>query len=98
MVKKKKKSTKKRVEHPIMKCGHRAQGVDQKNNPVCVICFPSKDSLTVDKFQYGNMVRLKLAKCSYCNNVAPSSHDLPFFTPKKDKKYDDYYCGCKGLD
>ena len=92
-----KTTTRKRVEAPIMKCGHKANAVDQFNNPVCAICFPSKDAVTIDK-NPKTYDGTRLAKCSYCNNIKPSSYKLPFFNPQPDKKYDDYYCGCRGWD
>lgn len=91
-----KTTTRRRAEVPIMKCGHRANAVDQFNNPVCAICFPSKNATTIDPNPPSFEGRM--AKCSYCKNMKSSSYKLTFFNPQPNKPYDDYYCGCRGWD
>ena len=43
-------------------------------------------------------VQTNVKYCSYCGHEKKSSFDLPFFEYRKDKKTDEYYCGCKGWD
>ena len=77
----------------LMKCGHTAQGRDDNNNPVCLICMceevgsekPNLDGRT--------------AQCIYnCGHKTASSFRLPFFKYNMDSEYDAYYCGCFGWD
>lgn len=94
--KSRKNTSKKRVNIPIMMCGHRANAVDKSGNPLCAICFPSKESITI--MNSSPSFEGRMAKCTYCNNIKPSSYDLPFFTPMPNRPYDDFYCGCRGWD
>lgn len=37
------------------------------------------------------------ARC-YCGMLTPSKPSLAFFRMQPERKYDEYYCGCKGWD
>jgi len=69
------------ITHPLMKCGHVAQGHDQDKNPVCVICI----GLTTDAEIVAEQISLdgRFARCAYIHDEEqvgiPSSYDLAFF-------------------
>jgi hypothetical protein len=81
----------------MMKCGHAANATDEQGNPVCLICYgwkPGADEVDDNP----PSLEGREAKCVYCGRIAPSSEKLPFFGYCCDKKYDEYYCGCRGWD
>jgi len=47
----------------MMKCGHAAQGIDDKGNPVCVICYPDPRATQEDESPPDLTGRT--ARCSY---------------------------------
>lgn len=62
---------------PIMKCGHAANAT-YKGKPCCVICFgitPGADEISETSPSLEN----RKAKCAHCQNMKPSSEELPFF-------------------
>jgi len=83
-------------KHPLMKCGHVAQGENSEGKPCCVICFPDVESQIVD--EEAPDLTGREAKCSECGRIVPSSYDLPFFEHRPDHEFDDYYNGCRGWD
>jgi hypothetical protein len=91
------------VNKPMMKCGHAANAVNSRNEPVCVICYgivPGADQ--VDDAPPDLTGRM--ARCAYCRHEQPSSTDLPFFEYGHFERgqrlydHDEYYCGCRGWD
>lgn len=38
------------------------------------------------------------ARCSMCGLETFIHENLPFFSRKPDREYDEYYCGCRGWD
>jgi hypothetical protein len=76
----------------LMKCGHVAMAHDIKGNPYCIICDCKEVAEELPSLEG------RMATCSYCGHEKKSSFDLPFFEYRKDKKTDEYYCGCKGWD
>lgn len=63
----------------LLKCGHRAQAIDDKGNPSCVICWPSPEAKIVDETPN---LEGRRARCSYfksCGSEKDSSLSLPFF-------------------
>jgi len=84
----------------LMKCGHRAQGIDRSTNqPVCIICLGYNPGATEIETDLPDLTN-RMAKCIYsnCRNQVKSSFDLPFFEYRPNEKYDRYYCGCFGWD
>lgn len=66
--------------NPLMKCGHIAQGHDENNNPICVICFGiTQNALIVVEENNIPSLEGRKAKCTYCGNIRDSSYDLAFF-------------------
>lgn len=61
----------------MMKCGHTAQGYMGGDLPVCVICWPSPDSIALAEKQ--PLLEDRQAKCASCGSVVPSSYGLAFF-------------------
>ena len=96
--------------HPMMVCGHAAQGICRESNgvkfnppiPSCLIC----SCLEINKDPPN--LEGRLAKCSYRAKrnglkhepeaTKPSSSALAFFEYKPDSEFDRYYCGCHGWD
>jgi len=64
------------MKMPMMKCGHTAQGVNEKDQPVCVICFGIVPGATEVDIQPSLIGRI--AVCA-CGNSEPSDTGLPFF-------------------
>jgi hypothetical protein len=85
------------MDTKMMKCGHAANGVTLKDEPVCVICAPREEAYRVDE---PPVLNGREAHCSYvtCNSRQPSSTNLAFFKHHPDKDHDEYYCGCLGWD
>ena len=66
-------------KHPLMKCGHVAQGVDGEGHPVCVICSGiTPNAHIVDDNPPSLEGRMAICTSCYKHEV-PSSYDLPFF-------------------
>lgn len=85
------------VDHPLMLCGHAAQGFTVSGNPVCVICFgivPGADEINPSPAD----LSARTAKCNYCDHARPSSTDLAFFEYLPKQPTDAFYCGCRGWD
>ena len=62
----------------MMKCGHRAHGVDGNGKPVCVTCVgldPRAREVEENPPSYEG----REARCAYCQLVKPSNADLAFF-------------------
>ena len=84
--------------YPLMKCGHVAQGIDNKTGkPVCVICIGLNDGADKPVDETPSFEGRK-ARCFYCKQVVPSHMTLPFFEYKPKEVFDEYYCGCHGWD
>lgn len=82
---------------PIMMCGHAANAKDERGKYCCAICFPSPNSMIIDR----NKLDLtgRFAHCAYGKHSrVPSSVDLAFFEYRPDEPEDIYYCGCYGWD
>ena len=94
-MKKKVKTKGKKDKHPLMACGHVAQGKDDQGKPVCVICIGISAGATkiADKKP---CLKGRMARCSSCRNRVKSALDLPFFAYRPSSKEDSYYCGCQG--
>ncbi len=86
-------------EKVLMACGHVAQGVDCKGLPVCAVCIGINEGATVpmEESEMPDLTGRK-AKCGECTQKATSRFSLPFFQHRKDSKFDQYYCGCRGWD
>lgn len=84
----------------MMACGHAAQGVDGKGDPVCVICAGSTENARIPALD--PLPEGRTARCSYyggkCHSEAKSSPDLAFFVSVPAKEHDGFYCGCYGWD
>ena len=61
----------------LMECGHVANGVDEDNNPVCVICLGIHPGATIPKGVPD--LKNRKAVCTDCRRTTKSSLDLPFF-------------------
>jgi hypothetical protein len=82
----------------IMKCGHAANGIDGKGNPVCVICVGIRPGACEVDEEPPDLVG-RIARCVLCAKERPSNPDMQaFFMHRPDQEYDEYYCGCKGWD
>jgi len=89
-------------KHPMMKCGHRANGIakgpDDTETPICVLCGGLTDNaeITVPEPDLSK----RIAKCCYCNREKPSDSKLglAFFEHCPSEEFDSYYCGCRGWD
>lgn len=84
----------------LMKCGHVANAIDKNGKPVCAICAPNVDGVTVGRAidsETGGLEGRK-ARCSWCSHTTDSRWNLPFFEYRPDKETDSYYCGCGGGD
>lgn len=75
----------------MMKCGHIANATCN-GKPYCVIC-DCDETVTGMPVLEGRM-----ASCSHCGKVVPSSEDLPFFSYRPNCNTDSYYCGCYGWE
>ena len=84
----------------LMKCGHVANAVDSKGNPVCAICAGIKPGFDVPDRECEGTEGLegRKATCPICGATTASSWDLPFFEYRPDKGTDVYYDGCMGWD
>lgn len=82
---------------PMMKCGHIGYAKDKDGNPCCAICAGSTPDAFIVEDNQPNLTGRK-ARCLYCGSLKDSSPDLPFFEYRPDRKFDGYYCGCKGWD
>lgn len=78
----------------LMACGHVATGRTGKGEPVCATCIGINDGATIEVTPLPPLTFRK-AICT-CGNTVKSSYRLPFFRYCPDKKYDEYYCGCRG--
>ena len=80
------------MEIKLMKCGCRPNATCN-GEPYCIIHECSEIMEINDELLKG-----RVAKCSWCKRECASSITLPFFkyTPQKEK--DEYYCGCGGWD
>ena len=89
----------------MMKCGHAAQAVNGKGEPVCVICVGINPGATVVDDAPPSLAG-RMAECSYRrpgpypenHRAVPSDPGLPFFEHRPDSPTDRYYCGCFGWD
>lgn len=70
----------------LMKCGHTAQGYMGGDLPVCVICWPSPDSLAPAEKQ--PLLEGRQAKCASCGHTAQSSYSLAFFKYRGEGSHD----------
>ena len=89
------------MKHYLMKCGHVATAFDAGGGkPVCSICAPAVDGMTVDRVVEGETGGLegRKAHCTWCGRVTNSRWNLPFFAHSTKSDTDSYYCGCGGLD
>lgn len=79
--------------NPMMKCGCAAQAVDQHKNPVCIVhdCKEIASDLNLAG---------RIARCAYCGETrsSPDRECLAFFRHRPDRKFDEFYCGCRGWD
>lgn len=65
------------MSHPMMKCGHAAQGTHSPGGgPCCVICSPDPEAYEIAEIQPDLTGRI--ARC-HCGREMPSSFDLAFF-------------------
>ena len=89
------------MKHYLMKCGHVSTAIDLKTGkPVCSICAPAKDGMTVERVVEGATEGLegRKARCTWCGRVTNSRWNLPFFAYSAKSDTDSYYCGCGGWD
>ena len=81
----------------MMVCGHSANAKTEDGSPVCVICYgivPGADQVAEQPNLTG-----RVARCCYGKHgEVPSNTNLPFFSHRPEKEYDEYYCGCMGWD
>jgi hypothetical protein len=81
---------------PMMKCGHAANGTTHSGKPCCVICagiHPGADVVVDEPDLTG-----RVAKCSDCGCEVKSDMGLPFFEYRPTRKFDVFYCGCRGFE
>ena len=84
-------------KHPLMKCGHTAQGKDRFGNPVCAICVGlMTEAREVDPSPPD--ISGRMARCPDCHTEVKSDFSLPFFSHRPNSLKDAYYCGCRGWD
>lgn len=80
---------------PVMACGHIANAIKSdeygERIPVCSNCIKTNPSGAKEVAD----IKGRVAQCSYCGTLAPSSPDLFGFL-YTGKEYDTYYDGCKG--
>jgi hypothetical protein len=57
------------TRHPLMKCGHAAQGHDGEGNPVCVICWGITAGADVVDDAPPNLTG-RIARCAYYGKKA----------------------------
>lgn len=85
-------------DKPLMKCGHVANGTyGDEHKPICVICYGIVPGATEINDTQPDLIGRK-AKCPFCNTIVDSNYNLPFYYNKPECEYDEYYCGCIGLD
>ena len=81
----------------MMKCGHAANAT-ANGKPCCAICV----GILAGAEMVSHMVPSadRLAQCAYCKTTRPSSQweSLAFFENHPNKKFDGFYCGCRGWD
>lgn len=84
----------------LMKCGHIANAIDSKGNPICAICAGVNPGFDKTDHECNGSEGLKGRKavCQYCGAEVDSNWDLPFFKYRPDRDTDSYYCGCMGWD
>lgn len=83
---------------PYMKCGHFTTARDARTGRyVCPICVGFTLDAEIVEDNLPDLTGRK-AMCPYCKTIVDSSFDLPFFNYLPDKKYDSFYCGCRGWD
>lgn len=66
--------------HPLMMCGHTAEGTDKNGILICVTCYPLPASYVVDSRAHD--LTNRRAKCAYHHaedDSVPSDLNLPFF-------------------
>ena len=86
-------------DKPLMKCGHTANGTyGDEHKPICVICYGIVLGATEVDYEANPDLTGRKAKCSFCNTIVDSNYNLPFYSHKPEREYDEYYCGCKGWD
>ncbi len=84
-------------EKPIMKCGHRANALNEAGKDVCVICAGiCKGYDEVAEAQPD--LSKRQCKCTSCGRIVPSKNAVAFFEHRPDGEYDFDYCGCYGWD
>lgn len=54
----------------------------------------NKDKITLKD----DKPKIKMAKCSACNETVISHAGLPFFKEDESVGMDEFYCGCRGWD
>jgi hypothetical protein len=85
------------MKHPMMKCGHSANGVSSDGQPCCVICIGIDPGAEVVDDKPPDLSERR-AKCSSCPRTEASSPDLAFFEHRPDQPMDSFYDGCRGWD
>lgn len=84
----------------LMKCGHVVH-IREGDQPLCPICTQrtTDAGFVVKKVGQDNEgLAGREAMCTQCGKKTPSRWMLPFFHRRPDKKYDEYYDGCRGWD
>lgn len=76
----------------VMACGHTANAVNSKKEPICYICNCS--TIAYKKYD----LKGRKAKCPYCKKIVESNYNLPMFKYNKDCEFDEFYDGCFGWD
>ena len=82
------------TEEVYMECGHKANATCE-GKPCCVICAPSKESMTPT--EKPDLTGRK-CKCVHCGKIVPSTEHIAFFEHRPNEEYDDHYDGCWGWD
>lgn len=62
----------------LMRCGHVANGKDNKGNPVCCICIGITNKAKIIEEKVPDLSGRK-AFCAECHKCECSSYNLPFF-------------------
>jgi len=78
------------ARHNIMACGCSGQATNGHGQPCCPV-HGTAQPMTPQPDLNG-----RVARCSDCGKVRPSSPDAAFFIYQPDRPQDSYYCGCRG--
>lgn len=82
----------------MMKCGHTANGKNEKKEPICVMCTLAGKPEGEELAEETPDLTGRIARCKTCGKETKSSTALPFFEHRPGREKDGYYCGCFGWD